>query len=102
MQLRYLICGLALALTCSPASLLAQTPTALKMCNFWSHLGKLPPDRIPILILFKPSKRTDTEVTIIGTVTDVNGDGVVGATVVFDGPSPGDRRTGRDERRRVL
>ena len=26
-------------------------------------------------------------------MTDVNGDGVVGATVVFDGPSPSDRRT---------
>jgi hypothetical protein len=86
MQLRRLICGLTLALMCSPLSLLAQTPTINNIAQSGTG-SKSDASLVPV------KENLDAGVTIIGTVTDLNGDAVFGATVVFEGPSVGDRRT---------
>ena len=93
MQVRYLIFGLALALTSSPASLLAQTPTAVENVQLLEPPAQTATGSDADSNFVPAKQEADAEVTIIGTVTDVNGDGVIGATVVFDGPSSSDRRT---------
>ena len=93
MQLRRLICGLTLALTCSPLSLLAQTPTFDKSAQSLGPTAQSATGSKPDASLVPVKENLDARVTIIGTVTDLNGDAVFGATVVFEGPSAGDRRT---------
>jgi Carboxypeptidase regulatory-like domain len=93
MQLRHLIFGFTLALACLPSSLFAQTP------NFNENAQLLGAHALTAAGLnsdsnFAPAKQeTDTGVTVIGTVSDVEGNTVPGATVVFQGPSLSDNRT---------
>jgi len=84
MQLRHLIFGFTLALACLPSSLLAETP----------NLGENAPTAAGSNSnIFPARQQPDTGVTVIGTVNDVEGNTVPGATVVFQGPSPSDNLT---------
>jgi hypothetical protein len=93
MQLRNLICGLTLALTCLPLSLLAQTPSLKENAQPLGTNAQTATGSNPDAGLVSIKDGLDARVTIIGTVTDLNGDAVIGASVTFDGPSISDRRT---------
>ncbi len=95
MQLRHLIFGFAFALACLPTGLLAQTPK-------FEENAQLLAERVPTrtasnldayLVPAKEGQEADAAVTVIGTVNDVEGNTVAGATVVFQGPSLSDNRT---------
>src|SRR5271167_1421057 len=93
MQLRNLICGLTLALTCSPLGLLAQTPTAKEGAQLLGAPAPIATGSNPDSSLVPAAQGTDAAVTVLGTVSDVDGGTVPGATVTFEGPSPSDNRT---------
>ena len=93
MQLRHLICGLTLALTCSPLSLLAQTPALKENVQLLGTNAQTATGSNPDASLVSVKDGLDSPVTLIGTVTDVNGDAVIGAAVVLEGPAVNDRRT---------
>src|ERR1700722_612075 len=93
MQLRRLICGLVLALTCSPLSLLAQTPALKENMQLLGTNAQTATGSNPDASLVSVKDGLDSPVTLIGTVTDINGDAVIGAAVVLEGPAANDRRT---------
>src|SRR5579863_7684980 len=93
MQLGRLICGLTLSLTCSPLSLFAQTPTLQENVQLLTTAAQTVAGSNRDASLVPVNENENAGVTIIGTVTDVNGDAVFNATVVFEGPALGDRRT---------
>src|SRR5579862_4152324 len=93
MQLRNLICGLTLALTCLPLSLAAQTPALNANLQLPGTYAQSAGASNADASLVSIKDGLDAPVTLIGTVSDVTGDAVIGATVVLDGPSVSDCRT---------
>lgn len=85
-------CGLMLAITCAPFTVLAQTPALKDVAQARQTSAQVSAAPNLDASLVPVNLDANAAVKIIGTVTDVNGDAVFGASVVFEGPSPADRR----------